>query len=91
MPKTCTLFNVSPLLRELMKRAGTIGETCEPEEADSRIMQVIVNEPLSIEPAGMPLPLGNDPKLRLVTDGQTWRFQNAAGTGRRRERFAKNA
>jgi len=66
LPKTCIVFNVSPLLRELMRKAGCVGESYRADGPEYRIMQVIIDELELIEPARLNLPLGSDLRLRKV-------------------------
>lgn len=66
LPKSCIVFNVSPLLRELMRKAGYIGESYGADGPEYRIMQVIIDELELIEPAKLNLPLGSDHRLMKV-------------------------
>lgn len=68
LPDQCMVFNVTPLLRELILRAGEAGEYYEPDSPIVRLMQVILDELRQITPAPLNLPMSKDLRLRKVMD-----------------------
>lgn len=68
LPDQCMVFNVSPLLRELILRAGEAEGDYASDSPTARLMQVILDELQNIEPAPLNLPMSNDPRLRKVMD-----------------------
>lgn len=68
LPDQCVVFNVTPLLRELILRAGEADENYTPDSPTARLMQVILDELQNIEPAPLNLPMSSDPRLRKVMD-----------------------
>lgn len=68
LPDQCLVFNVTPLLRELILRAGETDENYAPDSPAARLMQVILDELQNIEPAPLNLPMSSDPRLRKIMD-----------------------
>ncbi|MGE4489749.1 MAG: helix-turn-helix domain-containing protein [Kiritimatiellales bacterium] len=68
LPERCIVFNVSPLLRELILRAGEEEEMSDPDGPVARLMQVILDELQRMEPAPLNLPMSEDPRLRKIMD-----------------------
>lgn len=66
LPVRCLVFDVSPLLRELILR---VSEVPERATATRRLMLVILDELRQITPAPLNLPMGSDPRLRKVMAG----------------------
>ncbi len=68
LPEQCVVFNVTPLLRELILRTGEINGNYEPDSPTARLMLVLLDELQNIEPAPLNLPMSNDLRLRKVMD-----------------------
>lgn len=69
LPGQCMVFNVTPLLRELILRIGETEEQGEPDGSAIRLMQVILDELQQIAPAPLNLPMSRDSRLQKVMDG----------------------
>lgn len=68
MPKTCTVFKVSPLMRELISRAMQIGTAYLRGSPGWRLMQVLLDELRQAEPSPLHLPLARDPRIMRVIE-----------------------
>lgn len=68
LPDQCMVFNVTPLLRELILRIGETETGKEPNAPAARLMQVILDELRQMKSAQFNLPLSSDPRLKKVMD-----------------------
>lgn len=64
----CSVIRVSSLLRELILKAVTIGESYKSGSAEFRFMMVIIDELSQAEPTPLHLPMGSDSRLSHVTE-----------------------
>lgn len=87
LPNLCLVFNVSPLLRELILRIGETGGGGTPDSPAFRLAQVILDELAQIEPAPLNLPMSNDPRLRKIMDG----LLRAPGDNRTLDEWSEDA
>lgn len=67
-PEQCTVIKVSPLLRELILKAVTVGDDYAPESPGFRLMLVILDEMRQAEPTPLHLPMARDPRLLRVME-----------------------
>lgn len=68
LPEHCTVLRVSPLLRELILRAVTAGDSYAPGSPGYRLMSVILDELRQAEPTPLHLPMGRDKRLVRVIE-----------------------
>jgi len=68
LPQSCCVLNVPPLLRELILKAVEIGEDYSLNSSRYRLMQVILDQLMELEPAPLYLPMGRNARLRKVMD-----------------------
>ncbi len=87
LPKTCCVLGVPPLLRELILRAVTFGDSVASDGPEARILGLIPDELRSLEPEPLHLPLARDRRLRAVTE----RLAAEPGDGRPLAAWAKIA
>jgi AraC-like DNA-binding protein len=66
LPRECTVVGVSPLLRELFRRAVRYGNDYPATGKEVRLVEVMLDELGSLEPAPLHLPLASDKRLRRV-------------------------
>lgn len=69
LPDVCQVVHVGPLLRELILKAVEVGNEYAPSGAAPRLMQVILDELIGLEPAPLSLPLASDKRVRQVCEG----------------------
>ncbi len=67
LPPGCCVVSVTPLLRELILRAMEIGLEYAADEADRRLMLVLMDELRTLQPEPMHLPIPSDPRLQRIT------------------------
>lgn len=77
LPQGCCVFNVQPLLRELILKAVEIGDDYPSDGSEYRMMQVIIDLLHELKPAPLHLPMGQDRRLRGIMDEL---FANPADT-----------
>ena len=68
LPKSSTVLNVSPLLRELVLKAVSIGEQYSPGGSQWRLMHVLIDEIGNATPNPMCLPMGRDKRVVRVME-----------------------
>ncbi len=68
LPAECCVWNVSSLLRELIRKAMLISESYPVQGPESRLITVILDELQMAEPAPLCLPLAKDERLTKVTN-----------------------
>lgn len=68
MPSTCCIASISPLLRELMKRAASFSGTHSLDSPESRILSVIIDEIITLQWEKMRLPIPSSTRLRPLVD-----------------------
>lgn len=68
LPEVCTVFKVSPLLRELIVKAVQVGDAYSPDSSGYRLMMVIVDELGQAEQTELHLPMGRDERLLRVME-----------------------
>jgi len=68
LPQECMVVSVSPLLAEIFTRAVNYGNEYAPNGKESRLVEVMLDEFSTLEPAPLHLPLGNDKRLRRIMD-----------------------
>ena len=68
MPETCCVVGVPALLRELILRAVAGSPGVAPDRAAARLLAVIPDELLRLEPEPLHLPLPGDRRLKAVTE-----------------------
>jgi AraC-like DNA-binding protein len=66
LPETCVALRVSPLLRELVLRAGSLENEYPVDGPIWRLMQVILDELRQAEASELQLPLAQDERLQCV-------------------------
>lgn len=71
LPRSCAVFALTGLLRELVMRAIDLGWQWPVDGRAERAMRVLVDEVTSLVPLGLFLPHGRDPRLRRVIDALT--------------------
>ncbi len=64
----CSVVNVPALLRELVLRVCALPAQYKEQGADSRLVQVLVDQLLAVEQAALHLPRPSDPRLQQVFD-----------------------
>ena len=67
LPETCSVFSVSPLLRELILRVVSLGRDYPPDGAEARLVAVVPDELRRLQPEPLHLPLPDDTRLAAVT------------------------
>lgn len=60
----CRVIGVSPLLRELIRRFGERPVLYEPDSADARLVQVLLDQLATAPDVGLALPMPTDPGLK---------------------------
>jgi AraC-like DNA-binding protein len=68
LPRSCTVFALTGLLRELVMRATDLGWHWPLDGRAERAMRVLVDEVANLVPLGLFLPHGRDPRLRRVIE-----------------------
>jgi AraC-like DNA-binding protein len=68
LSRSCAIFALTGLLRELVIRAIDLGWNWPLGGAEERAMHLLVDEIVSLKPLGLFLPLGRDARLRHVID-----------------------
>jgi AraC-like DNA-binding protein len=68
LPERVTVLKVSPLLRELVLKAVTIGDGYEAGGAQWRLMQVLLDELRQAPPTPLHLPMARDERVLRVMD-----------------------
>ncbi len=68
LPAGVCVFNVTPLLRELILAAVAAGPEFAPDSAEARIMAVILDQIQAQPVAALALPLPEDTRLRRVAE-----------------------
>lgn len=68
LPQNCCVVNVSNLLRELILKAIAINNQYQPETAEWRVMQVILDELAELQETPLNLPLPSDKRLMPVVE-----------------------
>lgn len=68
LPAACSVFALSGLLRELVRRAVDLGWRWARTDINERIMRCLGDELAAAVPVGMFLPFGRDVRLRKVVD-----------------------
>jgi len=68
LPDTCFAFDVSPFFKELTLRIMQFDTTNDLTAAESRILQVLLDEVSALQPASLNLPVGKDPRINIITD-----------------------
>jgi hypothetical protein len=68
LPQDCMVVAVSPLLAELLVRAVQYGNDYPVTGKEARLVEVMLDEFGSLEPAPLRLPLARDKRLRRVMD-----------------------
>lgn len=86
LPSDCKILKVTPLLRELILKAVSIGDSYAINSPGFRLMMVILDELRQAEPTELHLPMGRDERLLRVID---WLLQNP-GDKRELEDLAKS-
>lgn len=71
LPRSCAVFALTGLLRELVMRAINLGWHWPNDGRAERAMRVLVDELTSLVPLGLFLPHGRDPRLRRVIEALT--------------------
>ena len=64
----CRVVQVTPLLRELIRQAIGLPELYDETGPDGRLIQVLVDQLVSLDQAPLHLPIPEDARLRRVTD-----------------------
>jgi len=67
LPATCSVFSVSPFLRELILRVVALGRSYAPDGPEARLVQIVPDELARLEPEPLHLPLPEDTRLAAVT------------------------
>lgn len=68
LPNRCTVLKVTPLLRELIVKAVSIGNAYPPQGAQWRLMQVLLDELRAAEATPLHLPMARDERvLRIIS------------------------
>ncbi|MBP2303001.1 AraC family transcriptional regulator [Azospirillum picis] len=65
---TCCAVTVTPLLRELLRRAATLPLLYEEGGANSRLLAVLLDELTAAKVDDLHLPMPSDPRLRMIFD-----------------------
>lgn len=68
LPQQCQVLSLSPLMRELILRAVSLGDDYPVEGYGQRIMAVILDELRTLAPTPLHLPLATDARIRKVMD-----------------------
>lgn len=68
LPEHCAVLKVSALLRELILKAVTVGDSYSPGSPGYRLMQVVLDELRQAEPTPLHLPMGCDQRLVRVIE-----------------------
>src|SRR5271170_3305870 len=68
LPKACCAVSVTPLLRELLARSATLPALYLEGGAESRLMNVLLDELAAAEVADLHLPMPTDARLRRMVD-----------------------
>ncbi|MBT6096059.1 MAG: helix-turn-helix transcriptional regulator [Rhodospirillaceae bacterium] len=64
----CRVVMVTPLLRELIRQAVNVPELYDEKGPDGRLIQVLVDQLVSLDQAPLHLPMPEDQRLRRVTE-----------------------
>jgi AraC-like DNA-binding protein len=84
LSKNCFAFDVSAFFRELVLRIMEFDTSFPIAAAERRILQVLLDEISILQPARLNLPVGNDPRISVITDtlirnvGQEMTLEEAA-------------
>lgn len=68
LPRTCCAVSVSPLLRELLRRAARLPQLYEETEPTLRLLAVLLDEIAAASVEHLHLPMPADPQLRRLAD-----------------------
>ncbi|MBR0644611.1 AraC family transcriptional regulator [Plastoroseomonas hellenica] len=66
LPERCCTVSISPLLRELLRRAARLPELYDADGADGRLVAVILDELAAAPVENLHLPMPVDPRLRAL-------------------------
>jgi len=64
----CSVMNVSPLLRELILHACSIGKLSRRVAAERRLLEMIVDQLKNAPAVGLQLPLPSDPRAKRIVE-----------------------
>ena len=67
LPEICSVFSVSPLLRELILRVVALGRDYPLDGPEARLVAIIPDELKRLQPEPLHLPLPDDSRLASVT------------------------
>ncbi len=87
LPAECRVMNVPPLLHQLILKAAELGHDYAAEGPARRLMEVIIDQLLELEPAALHLPMAQDKRLQRVING----LMQAPADGRGLEQWAEVA
>ena len=68
LPRTCCAVSVSPLLRELLRRAARLPQLYEETGPNVRLLAVLLDEIAASKIEDLHLPMPADPQLRRLAD-----------------------
>jgi AraC-like DNA-binding protein len=68
LPKICCAVSVTPLLRELLTRAAHLPYAYEEGGANTRLVDVLLDELAAAQVEDLHLPMPTDPRLRRIVD-----------------------
>ncbi|MBC6440533.1 MAG: helix-turn-helix transcriptional regulator [Rhodospirillales bacterium] len=67
LPQTCSVFSVSPFLRELILKVVALGRAYPSDGPEARLVAVVPDEFRRLKPEPLHLPLPDDARLASVT------------------------
>lgn len=68
LPRTCCAVSVTPLLRELLRRAARLPQLYDESGPDARLLAVLLDEIATANIEDLHLPMPADPQLRRLAD-----------------------
>lgn len=68
LPERCCTVAISPLLRELLRRAARLPQLYDADGADGRLVAVILDELAAAPVENLHLPVSSDPRLRTLAE-----------------------
>jgi AraC-like DNA-binding protein len=68
LPAACFAFDVKPFFRELVLRIMQFDTSRLISATEQRMLQVLLDEISSLQPATLNLPIGNDARVHMITD-----------------------
>ena len=71
LPDHCCVVRVTPLLKELIRKAATLPELYDPDGPDGRLVTVILDQIQGLPTAPLHLPDVSDPRLRPIARALT--------------------